>query len=450
MTRKFNIIICGAGFAGVSAAYFLTQHGLTDILIVDERDPLSLTSSHSTECYRNWWPDPQMLALINRSIDLMEGLADASNNVFKLNRRGYLYVSANLAKFDAMKARAEKISALGAGPLRIHTDADSSYLPLHPDGYKDSPTGADLLVGNRLIRSFFPCLTEDAALALHVRRAGWLDSVGMGMYLLEQAKKAGVKFEQAAVTGLDVENDSITGVHLGAETVSTRIFVNAAGPFFKKLGQMAGLELPVFTELHQKVAFRDHLKTIGRDLPLTIWDDPQSLDWSDDERSFLAEDDSTRWMLEPFPSGAHTRPDGGPDSPIALMLWEYAEHRMEPVLPLPLDENYPEIVLHGLGRMIPGLKKYYGHAPKPVQDGGWYTKTRENRPLVGPTPVNGYFLCGAVSGYGVMSACGVGDLLARHIAGAQLPAYASDFTLSRYADPAYQEILANWGESGQL
>jgi len=53
---------------------------------VDERPPLSLTSDKSTECYRNWWPGPgdDMVALMNRSIDLLEEEARESGNVFRL------------------------------------------------------------------------------------------------------------------------------------------------------------------------------------------------------------------------------------------------------------------------------------------------------------------------------------------------------------------------------
>lgn len=54
-----EVVICGAGIAGIAAAYFLTvQQGIRDVVVVDERAPLSLTSDKSTECYRNWWPGP--------------------------------------------------------------------------------------------------------------------------------------------------------------------------------------------------------------------------------------------------------------------------------------------------------------------------------------------------------------------------------------------------------
>ena len=57
---------------------------------------------------------------------------------------------------------------------------------------------------------------------------------------------------------------------------------------------------------------------------------------------------------------------------------------------------------------------------------------------------------GAVSGYGIMSACGVGALLAAHVTGSKLPAYANAFELSRYEDPAYLRRLENGVDNGQL
>src|SRR5262245_2380945 len=93
-----KIVICGAGIAGISAAYFLTvEHGLDNVVVVEQGHPLSVTSDKSTEAYRNWWPGPDraMTAFMNRSIDLMEGLAGATSNRINLNRRGYLFATAD-------------------------------------------------------------------------------------------------------------------------------------------------------------------------------------------------------------------------------------------------------------------------------------------------------------------------------------------------------------------
>ena len=67
--RTAEIVICGAGIAGVAAAYHLAvRRGVSDIVLVDERPPLSLTSDKSAECYRNWWPGrARQVAAMNRN-----------------------------------------------------------------------------------------------------------------------------------------------------------------------------------------------------------------------------------------------------------------------------------------------------------------------------------------------------------------------------------------------
>jgi glycine/D-amino acid oxidase-like deaminating enzyme len=208
------------------------------------------------------------------------------------------------------------------------------------------------------------------------------------MYLLERARGHGVRLISGQVVGVEVSEGRVSGVKLSdGGRVSTRTFVNAAGPHLARVGAMVGVGLPVHTELHLKVVFNDILGIVDRAAPLMIWDDPQSLSWSEDEQIALEEDASTSWLTEPFPAGAHTRPEGGAGSHMALMLWEYAPIPMEPSFPPPLDPLYPEIALRGLATMLPGLRAYFGRAPRPVLDGGYYTRTPENRPLVGPMGV---------------------------------------------------------------
>jgi glycine/D-amino acid oxidase-like deaminating enzyme len=132
------------------------------------------------------------------------------------------------------------------------------------------------------------------------------------------------------------------------------------------------------------------------------------------------------------------------------MLWEYQTKVMDPHWPPEMDDKYPEIAMRGLAAMLPRMKEYFGRMPRPQIDGGYYTKTRENRPLIGPMGVDGAYVIGAVSGYGIMSACGAGELLSFHVTGAELPSYAPAFALSRYEDSEYMKQLENWSESGQL
>jgi glycine/D-amino acid oxidase-like deaminating enzyme len=111
---------------------------------------------------------------------------------------------------------------------------------------------------------------------------------------------------------------------------------------------------------------------------------------------------------------------------------------------------YPEVVMRGLVRMIPGMRTYLQKAGKPRIDGGFYTKTRENRPLIGKLPVEGAFVIGALSGFGLMVACAAGELVAEYVTGESLPSYATALALERYQDPTYRAMLDDWRASGQL
>lgn len=448
---RTSILICGAGITGISAAYHLAKAGAHDILLVDERPPLSLTSDRSTECYRNWWPQENLLALMNRSIDLMENLARESRNAFHMNRRGYLYVTADPDKIPAIHARAGRTASLGAGQLRIHTDADAAYLPARAEGWENEPAGADLLLGNSLLRRHFPYLTEAATAALHVRRAGWLSAQQLGMTLLQQARRLGVRFESARVQHVEIRGGGVRAAHLAdGRQVECPIFVNAAGPHLREVGVMSGVDLPVQTELHIKMMIKDPLGAVGREAPLLIWDDQQYLPWDESERGALADDPATSWLTNKFPAGAHVRPEGGPGSQTLVMLWEYQTRLSPPLEPPALDRDFPEVCLRGMASMLPRLKEYLGKLPRPQVDGGYYTKAPDSLPIVGPTGATGIFLCGAVAGYGIMSACAIGELLAAHVKGTPLPSYATALHPSRFDDPAHRSSFMEDLESGQL
>jgi glycine/D-amino acid oxidase-like deaminating enzyme len=476
MTRTSDVVICGAGIAGISAAYHLAvRQNVRDVILVDERAPFSLTSDKSTECYRNWWPGPgdAMVRLTNRSIDILEELARESDNAFHLSRRGYLFVTGNPARIPHFRRVARESCDLGAGPLRIHDGQPgaATYTPAPATGFEELPTGADLLLDPDLIGQHFPFLSGDVVAALHTRRCGRMSAQQLGMYMLEQARARGARLLNARVEGVDVEGGRVRGVRVsdaagsrlsdaagsrlrdaaGSYRIATDAFVNAAGPFVKEVGAMLGVDLPISCELHAKIAYNDHLGIIPQSAPLFYWADPQGLPWSDEERHLLAESAETRWLLEPFPPGPHGLPEGTPGSRSQLCLWTYDVETMEPVVPPPLpDPHYFEVVLRGLSRMIPGLDVYFDRLPRPMIDGGYYAKTVENRPIIGPLPVEGAYIIGAMSGFGIMAGCGAGELLAAHVTGAPLPDYAPWFLLERYQDPAYQDVLANWDDSGQL
>ena len=100
--------------------------------------------------------------------------------------------------------------------------------------------------------------------------------------------------------------------------------------------------------------------------------------------------------------------------------------------------------------MVPSLDEYLEKLPRPFIDGGYYTKTRENRPLNGPAGPEGSVVVGALSGIGVMAAAAAGELGAIHATGGSLPDYAWWFEPGLYEDPEYRALLGQMKESGQI
>jgi glycine/D-amino acid oxidase-like deaminating enzyme len=461
MTRTSDVVICGAGIAGIATAHALATRGITNVTLIDERSPLTLTSDKSTEAYRNWWPGPDdaMVQFMNRSIDLLEQWADASNDRFLLNRRGYVYATARAERAAQFIDDAARAAAQGAGDVRTYRSAAeaTAYVPSAHTGYRDHPTGADLFLDRDAIRAHFPWLADDVVAVLHARRCGWMSGQQLGMWLLEEAKALGVTLLSGRVESVDVAGGHVRGVRVAGTdgsdvTIATPAFVNCAGPFAKEVAALTGVSLPLFSEMHLKVAFEDTLGVVDRNTGLVILDDAQQLDWSDDERADFAADDATRWLTEPLPAGIHLRPEGYRQNQTVLMLWDYHSTHRYDVATLPLDDDpfYPEVVMRGMVKLAPGLAQYVDRLPPVYIDGGYYTKTEENRPLIGPTEVDGAYVNAALSGYGLMAAPAAGELIAQQIAGGALPTYHRAFRLDRYVDPAYRAMLASWGSTGQL
>ena len=444
---KADVVVCGAGIAGVATAYHLTvKRGMANVVLVDPRPPLTLTSDKSTECYRNWWPNAPMVGLMNRSIDLLEEMARESDNAFHLSRQGYLYVTADADRLRDMADEGVSISSLGAGELRRHPGV-SDYRSTEEPGI---PEGADLFLDGDELRRFYPFLTHRAVGGIHARRAGWFSAQQLGAWMIDQALQHGLSIVKAAVRRVFATGGAISGVRLdNGQDIATPLFVNAAGPMLAEVGRLLDVELPIFSEVHIKVAFRDHQRIIPRHSPMVIWSDPQTLSWSTDEVDALRSEGRTD-LLEQMPAACHYRPEGGPDSNWLVALWEYHRMIQEPTWPLPDDPLYAEAVIKGLTIMVPGLAVYLERLPQPVIDGGYYTKTRENRPLVGPLGVDGAFVVGAFSGFGVMAAAAAGELASMYVTNGELPEYAKAFALSRYDDPTYLDEIGKLTNTGQI
>jgi len=224
--------------------------------------------------------------------------------------------------------------------------------------------------------------------------------------------------------------------------------VNAAGPFLQAVhslvvnGEPPGppSRLPITNELHGKVIFRDSKQAAPASSPMVICSDPTSLYFSPEDRAALLASDFPHrdQLLSELPSGLHFRHLG--NNHLAI-LWEHVHAETpagDPPDPQPeFNPLFPEIVTRGLASVIPRFHDYLLGTENlgAKMDGGYYTKTPSNLPLIDEYAApRGAFICGALSGFGVMSACAAGELTALRISGKPLPAYANAFEIAAQAD----------------
>lgn len=440
MTQIYGqISIVGAGIIGIASAYYLCRnHGVSNIVLIDKGQPMEFTSAQSGENYRNWWPHPHMTAFSNRSIDLLEEIARESSNRINMNRRGYCLVTRSGDVEQLVEQLQASHDDRASEKIREHTLVGSrTYIPpIHPE-WESAPNGVDILRSPTLIREVFPSYSNDVNTVVHIRRGGDISGQQLGAYMLEYLKQNGLRY----IAGEVVSIERNQGFDIEIETAEKATFVqsdmilNAGGPFAAKVAKMLDVDLPVHNVLQQKIAFEDRGAAIPRDMPFTIDLDPQFIDWSDEERSLLAESKEYRWLTQEMPGSIHCRPDGGEKGTWIKLGWAFNEETASASWRPELNANFPEIVLRGAAKLNPALQQYYGQLPRQSHHyGGWYTMTQENWPLIGPMGPEGAFMNCAHSGFGTMCACAAGELAAAWIVGADLPHYGPSFSHGRYRD----------------
>ena len=456
-----RIVIVGGGITGIATAYYLIRnHGLSNLTILEQgRQPMSFTSAQSGENYRNWWPHVTMIKFTNRSIKLMEEFASNSElgkNRIDMTRRGYVLATRQKDSMDKIveqllhvQKQQQNGSSLGLYndadiEIRFHEDTASmikyqSSSTFGIENWNLAPTGMDVVTSKDMIRKEFPSLDPSMEGIVHIRRAGDISGYSLGSIMLQYIRGSGGKLQlDTTVNHISYNpqnqtfNLDVTSPHGRTDdnvVIVADYLVNAAGPLAnsvleKLMGSKDGHDdkdnagfhpLPIKNVYQQKLAFEDHVGAIPRDLPFCIDLDSQYIDWKDEERDSLSEDNSLQYLLEEFPGSIHCRPDGHSQTGKWIKLgWAFNETPSDPTqYDLLIDKNdsvkaladnernnarnlpsqatlmndwFPEIVLRGAARLHPTLRAYYdGKLPHHRHHyGGWYSMTEENWPLIGP------------------------------------------------------------------
>jgi glycine/D-amino acid oxidase-like deaminating enzyme len=444
-----EVAVIGAGSVGIAVAYYLVRdQGVRRVVLIDPREPMSLTSAQSGENYRNWWPHPVMTAFTDHGIGLLEGIDRETGGRLNMTRAGYALVTRRHAPDDLIQDLHRGYGATGA-QIRIRNTVGSDYQPPRRAIWEEAPEGVDVLVNQDLIRKTFPSYAADIATVIHIRRAGSISAQQLGQFMLEQIRSRGARLIRAEVKGIAGTSPFMLELATaeGSQALRADKIVNAAGPMLRDIGTFLGEDIPVKCVYQQKIAFQDREGAIPRDMPFSIDLDAQTLAWSAEDRELLAAEASARHLVEPMQGGIHCRPDGTVDGTWVKLGWAYNDRVSDPHGEEPVDPQFPDTVLRGASRLHVGLSAYIGRLPRGAHHyGGYYTMTDENWPLIGPMKTKGAFIAGALSGFGSMAACSTGALCAAWVTDQPVADYAHALSSERFADQALMSELAELGK----
>jgi len=386
-----------------------------------------------------------MVAFTNRSIDLLEEISRETDNRINMNRRGYALSTRQINIDELVQQLHDGLGDSADKLIRYHEESTSRHYQqperAHWEGVNE---GVDVLRNQDLIQAMFPSYADDIQTIIHIRRGGDISGQQLGMVMLDYLKQSGATRVHGSVEGIRSGDHFTLEVQDGCSIteITAGKIVNAAGPFANDIAGMLGSALPIHNTLQQKIAFEDREKAIPRQMPFSIDLDSQEIDWLPDERELLLEDPDLSWLAQQMPGAIHCRPDGGDNGTWVKLGWAYNDIPVKATREVPLDDNFPEIVLRGASRLNPTLKNYIGKLPRSMHHyGGWYKMTTENWPLIGPMEIEGAYMNCAMSGFGTMAACAAGELCAGWVVDAELPQYAREFSLERYSDDALMQLL---------
>jgi glycine cleavage system aminomethyltransferase T/glycine/D-amino acid oxidase-like deaminating enzyme len=384
-------VVIGGGVIGASVAYHLAHAGWTDVLVL-ERDRLtSGTTWHAAglmTCFGSTSETSTGIRLYSR--DLYGRLEAETGQATGFRPVGMIEAAADADRLEEYRRVAAFQRSLG---LEVHEISPAEMAERFPWAKTD-----DLLAG------FF------------VPGDGRVNPVDLTMSLSKGARSLGVRVvEGVAVTDVFTDRRAVTGVRAGDQTIQCEYVVNCAGMWARELGERNGVVIPNQAAEHYYL-ITDTIDGLDAEAP--IFEDPSSYGYYREEGGGmmvgLFEPQAAAWQVDGIPRDAS-------------------------FLTLPPDWD----------RMGPFVEKAMSRVPITLDVGvrtffcGPESFTPDLSPAVGEAPgIRGYFVAAGMNSVGVLSAGGLGRVLAHWITEGEPDVDVTSFNVDRFRDdqldPSYR------------
>jgi 4-methylaminobutanoate oxidase (formaldehyde-forming) len=363
--RKARVVVIGSGIAGSSIAYHLAELGWKDILVLEQGEPVSGTTSHA----------PGLVGQLRSSASLTK----------------MLMYSASLYK--TLRFKGER-GFFEVGSLRLASSHERLLELKRQESFARTVGLEARLLSAHEAKELFPLMgSQGVHGALYLPTDGSARAVVLAQALAQAAKDKGVEFLlHAKVVAVDSKDGHVTGVRTPQEDISCEIVVAASGIWSAALGRSLGVRIPLIPMQHQYAMTGPlpQLKTLGvRTLP-NLRDPDHVVYFRQDGESLVLggyERDPAPYFHENIPQGAN--PTVQSYSPARFeSLWENCLKRI------------PELKGTELIKKVNGLESF----------------TPDGEFILGPAPeLAGFWAACGFCAHGVSGSGGVGKMLAEWI-----------------------------------
>ncbi len=377
MARTFDTIIIGGGIMGCTTAYELSRRGIKVALL--EKGALGAGSSGKSS------------AIIRQHY---------SNEV-----------TARMAKYglQAFQNLEEILGGPGGfsqtGILLIATEKDVEGLDFNVSFLQELGIATELLYPDEIRRRWPYLSTANLAAAAYEPGAGHADpNLALSSYAAAARRLGAAIFTDTEVMAIRLSASRVLGVETNRGDFDAAQVVNCAGPWGRRISQMAGVDLPV-NPCRVQVAFfhRPH-------------DQPES-----------------HPIVADFPNAVYWRPETGNLTLAGLIDPSEADNVVDPDgYNERMDSDFPITAGEALSARFPAME----HSSVTGGYAALYAISPDWHPVIDELiPGSGLFVCAGFSGHGFKLGPAVGLMVADMLGGQETPGMdRSLFRLSRFAE----------------
>jgi sarcosine oxidase subunit beta len=237
-------VVVGGGVMGLSTAYHLARAGVTDVVLVEQGELGSGSTSKAAGGVRAQFSDAVNIELGRRSLETFQTFESTFGQAIDLHRVGYLFLLDRPEHVEAFERNVALQNEMGV-PSRVLEVAEAKAL---------SP----------LIS------TEGLLAAAYSPTDGHCTPESVVNGYARAARRAGARLVRGCtVTGIDCRAGSVTRVVTDRGVTATDTVICTAGAWSRGVGAMAGVDLPV-VPLRRQVLTTAPIAGLDPHTPFTI------------------------------------------------------------------------------------------------------------------------------------------------------------------------------------